>query len=163
MNIFFQYHPAECNMVSPNYLQLKKIYWSLVPRVCYLTLLVPYIHPLIDHFRFHHFSTFAIINAIEQHCFITQSIFLRSTHYGLSHKGSKLLKSAKNKFTWQCDFMIFSSKFQQICRIFVSCYIFENRNQKYQEGVSSKTHYYVSGPGMDIIQCRLLKTSRCVL
>ena len=39
----------------------------------------------------------------------------------VTHKGSKLLKSAKNKFTWQCDFTFFSSKFQQIYIISVSC------------------------------------------
>ena len=36
--------------------------------------------------------------------------------------------------------------------------VFENCNQKCQEGVSSKTLYQ----GMEIIHCRLLKTSRCV-
>ena len=37
------------------------------------------------------------------------------------HSWTKLLKSAKIKFTSQCDFTNFSSKFQQIYKIFVSC------------------------------------------
>ena len=48
-------------------------------------------------------------------------LHLESRGYAILHKGSKLLKSAKNKFTSQCDFTIFSSKFQQIYIVFVSC------------------------------------------
>ena len=73
---------------------------------------------LIDQFRFQHFATFAKINDIEQHCFW---ILLRSKHYGVSHKCSKLLKPAKNKYTWWCDFTIFSNKFLQIYIIIVFC------------------------------------------
>jgi hypothetical protein len=52
----------------------------------------------------------------------------------------------------------FSKVCSTTCWEKVGADIFENCNQKCQEGVSSKTHYQ----GMDIIQCRLLKTSKCV-
>ena len=47
---------------------------------------------------------------------------------------------------------------QQIAEKKVGADISENCNQKFKEEVSSKTLCQ----GMDIIQCRLLKTSRCV-
>ena len=60
VNIYFQYYHPAVKWLVLIICNLKKY----ILKSC-----VSYIHPLIDQFRFHHFATFAIINAIEQHCF----------------------------------------------------------------------------------------------
>ena len=78
----------DTNSVGPNCLWLK----DTCEKSC-----VAYIHPLIVQFRFHHFATFEIMNATEQHCCKIQTLWTEP-QCTVFRKASILSGSGFNKF-----------------------------------------------------------------